>query len=56
MIFGNGKVKDYNSDGFLIFEGEYKNGKKIGKVKEYYRDGALFFEGDYLNGLKNGKE
>ena len=55
LIFGNGKLKDYNSDGFLIFEGEYKNGKKIGKVKEYYRDGVLFFEGDYLNGLKNGK-
>jgi len=35
----------------LIFEGEYKNGRKNGKGKE------LLFEGEYLNGKRwNGKE
>ena len=35
----------------MIFEGEYKNGRKNGKGKE------LLFEGEYLNGKRwNGKE
>ena len=28
---GNGKVKDYNFYGKLIFEGEYLNGEKVKK-------------------------
>ena len=51
----NGKVKEYNPDGELIFEGEYLNGKIwSGKVNEYYDNGKISFEGEYLNGEKNG--
>ena len=35
LINGNGKVKEYNEDGILFFEGEYLNGKKNGKAKVY---------------------
>ena len=34
---------------YLIFEGEYLNGKRNGKGREYYDDGKLKFEGEYLN-------
>ena len=37
----------------MIFEGEYKNGKRNGKGKEYSSDGDLIFEGE--NGKRNGK-
>ena len=39
----------------MIFEGEYKNGKRNGKGKEYSTDGDLIFEGEYKNGKRNGK-
>ena len=39
----------------LIFEGEYKNGKREGYGKEYYEAGYLEFEGEYKNGKRNGK-
>ena len=46
----NGKGKEYNDDGKLIFEGEYLNGNKWnGKGKEYDDEGNIFFEGEYLN-------
>jgi len=32
---GNGKGKEYYSNGLLKFEGEYLNGKINGKIKEY---------------------
>jgi len=51
----NGKGKEFNNDGILIFEGEYLNGKRNGKGKEYDSDGNLLFEGEYLNGKRNGK-
>jgi len=47
---GNGKVKEYNKYGYLIFEGGYLNGKRNGKGKEYDYDGKLIFEGEYLDG------
>jgi len=52
LINGNGKVKEYNYEGKLVFEGEYLNGKRNGKGKEYYSNGTLSFEGEYLNGKK----
>ena len=52
LIKGNGKVKEYDYDGSLRFEGEYKNGKRNGKGKEYDFKGILIFEGEYLNGNK----
>ena len=42
----NGKGKEYNKKGDLIFEGEYLyNSKKRGKA---FINGKLEFEGDYL--------
>ena len=55
LINGNGKVKEYNKEGVLIFDGEYLNGKMNGKGKEYDYKGNLRFEGEYLNGEKIGK-
>ena len=39
LINGNGKVKEYNENGKLIFEGEYLNGNRNGKGKEYNQNG-----------------
>ena len=47
----NGKGKEYNNYGELIFEGEYLNGKCF----ECNIDGYLIFEGEYLNDKRNGK-
>ena len=33
LINGNGKVKEYNNNGKLVFEGEYLNYKKMEKEK-----------------------
>ena len=49
LINGNGKVKEYNENGELIFEGEYLNGKENGWGKRYY-SGELVEEGKYENG------
>ncbi len=54
--YPNGKGKEYNYYGELIFEGEYLNRKKWkGKGKEYHDNNELKFEGEYLNGEKYGK-
>ena len=47
----NGKDKEYNLNGNLIYEGEYLNGERHGSGKEYYKE-KLKFEGDYLYGSK----
>ena len=55
-----GMIKEYFSDNDnLIYEGEYKNGKRNGKGKEYYQYSSdfakeLIFEGEYINGKRNG--
>ena len=46
LINGNGKVKEYNNNGKLAFEGEYLNYKKNGKGKEFDYNGTLEFEGE----------
>ena len=51
----NGKGKEYDNRGLLIFEGEYINGTRNGKGKEYFDNGKLKFEGEYHYGLRNGK-
>ena len=54
MTKKNGKGKEYDHNGNLIYEGEYLNGLRNGKGKEYnvnYKD-KLAFEGIYYNGLK----
>ena len=55
LINGNGKIKEFNEKGKLIFEGEYLNEERNGKGKEFdFLDGYLVFEGEYLNGERNG--
>ena len=40
----------------LIYEGEYKDGKRNGIGKEYnIIKGDLIYEGEYKNGKRNGK-
>ena len=54
----NGFGKEYTLGGnTLIFEGEFKNGKKNGKGTEYINGGKKqkSFEGTYLNGKRHGK-
>ena len=52
----NGKGKIYYEE-YLIYIGEFKNGKLNGEVKEYHIDSNLKFEGMYLYGKKRkGKE
>jgi len=51
----NGKGKEYYiSNNHIIFEGEYKNGKRW-NGKEYNKYGELIYDGQYLNGIWNGK-
>ena len=45
---GKGKIKEYYN-GYLMFEGEYLNGKRHSKGKEY-EEGTLVFEGEYYHG------
>ena len=52
------KIKIYNLNGILFFEGEGEEeiGACLRKGKEYSEDGILIFEGEYLNGkCWNGK-
>ena len=51
---GNGKGKEYNFFGNLIFEGEYKGGEMDGFGKEFNKN-HLIFEGEYKYGKRNGK-
>ena len=41
--------------GFIIYEGEYLNGKRDGKGKEYDDTGYIIYEGEFKKGLRNGK-
>ena len=52
----NGLWKEYNLLGKLIFEGEYKNGKRLkGKAQEYSPNGKLICNVGYLIWEINGK-
>ena len=51
IIEKNGNVKEYyKNTNILVYEGEYKNGKRNGKGKEYYFDKSIKFQGEYLKG------
>ena len=54
----NGKAREYDRDGNLVFDGEYLNEEKWkGKIKKYYKNKKLKFEYDIVNGLIwDGKE
>ena len=55
LINGNGKVKEYDQNRKIKFEGEYLHGKRNGIGKEY-KDGELEFEGEYSNGQRVKKK
>ena len=51
----NGKVIEYdNYNDIIIFEGEFKEGKRNGKGKEYNSDGKMIYEGEFLYGKRHG--
>ena len=52
IVNKEGRTKEYDKNGNLIFEGEYKNGKRwegIGKIYDNIRH-LLLFEVEYKNG------
>ena len=56
--YGTGKVKEYDEDWKLKFEGEYFNGERNGKGKEYNYNKfgeSSIFEGEFLNGKRHNK-
>ena len=55
LINGNGIGKEYNFCGELEYEGEFREGERIGLGKEYNQD-EIIFEGEFLNEKRwNGK-
>ena len=50
----NGKGIKYYSNGNILYEGDFINGKFEGNGKYFYDDGDYFI-GQYKNGLRNGK-
>ena len=50
----NGKGIKYYSNGNILYEGNFINGKFDGKGKYYY-DNGMYFIGEYKNGLRHGK-
>ena len=54
--FNNGKVKEYDSMGNIIFEGEYYDGKRWNGIEKLYGlNGKLVFKSRLKNGEMNGK-
>ena len=53
MVKKNGKGKEYNNDGELIFEGNYSEGIRDGYAK-LYNEGKLIFKGEYSYGKIKG--
>ena len=53
-INGHGEEYTLNTN-ILLFEGEYKNGKRYGIGKEYDKNGNLKYKGRYKNGKRDGE-
>lgn len=50
MLNGQGKL--YTLEGILIYDGEWKDGKRNGHGKLYKTDGTLKFEGTFKDGVE----
>ena len=50
MKNGTGYIKELDYDGYVIYEGEYINGKRNGKGKEYNNE--IIFDGICFNNYK----
>ena len=49
------KRKKYDINfGYLVYEGEFLNGRSNGKGK-LYKNGKLIYEGEFKNNSRNGK-
>ena len=44
---GAGKIKEFDDNFKLIFEGEYLNGKRNGKGKEFDQNGKVFMKENF---------
>jgi len=50
----NGPWRKYYSDGSLMWESTYINGKLEGDAKSYFEDGKVYKEGKFINDLMEG--
>ena len=48
----NGKCKEFDIDGNVIYEGEYSNGKRHGIGKEYSSNKNIDFDGEFKEGKR----
>ena len=51
---GKGYIIELDDFGFLLYKGEYLNGKRNGKGKEFYYNDKIKFEGTYI--IEDGME
>jgi antitoxin component YwqK of YwqJK toxin-antitoxin module len=51
----DGRYAEFDDQGKIAVEGEYRNGKKTGLWTEYYSDGIIKSQGYYSSGTKTGK-
>ena len=52
----NGKGKEMDGNGNVIYTGDWKNGKRNGSGKEMDASGRIVFVGEWMNGKGKGKE
>jgi antitoxin component YwqK of YwqJK toxin-antitoxin module len=50
----NGPWREFNKEGILVQEGNYKDGVRVGKWKLYYDTGELVMEENYVYGIMEG--
>ena len=56
FIDGYRKIKEYNEEGKLLYEGDYRDNERDGKGKEFDKNGKIIFEGEFSIGKRwNGK-
>ena len=54
MSLVTGTVKEWHENGQLVFEANFKDGKKVGVQKGWHENGQLWGEGNYKDGKKDG--
>jgi antitoxin component YwqK of YwqJK toxin-antitoxin module len=50
-----GKIKEYNKNGILEKQTDYKNGSRDGLMKKYYENGKVSYQREYKDNLHIGK-
>ena len=54
MSLVTGTVKEWHENGQLVFEANFKDGKKVGVYTRWHENGQLWGEGNYKDGKKEG--